>query len=506
MHPLVPILAVVSAVTATPLVLQAQTPAERLTGYFDALARVGQFNGAILVADRDRVVLKRAYGPADLASGTPLTVGSRFPIASISKTFTATAVLQLVERKVLSLDDAVATRLPGFPYPDITIAHLLSHTSGLPSYNTFFDFEQHPGRVFTNADLVAGLVDNPKPLRYPPGTNGNYDNINYAVLALILERVSGQSYVDYIQAHILKPAGMTSTAFESFCRQLDTTVSRRDAAYPHLRPNLYSDAVRTSSVPFIRQYWCAYQFHGFGEYVSTLDDLHRYARALFGGRLLTPGTLRPSLIAVRLTNGAPNPRPFGLGWEISRDSTRPGIVHHGGYAFGLSSELAYDPVRQQTVIVYDVVNGNAGSLMNTAFDLLAGRPVQPPRRQLVDLYARALVSEGPEAARRLFDSLKVDTANYTYVEQDLNALGYDLMGQPSGYRFPVVHRYEQAIAALRLNTELFPNSANVWDSYGEALLQAGRRDQALAMYRKALAIDSTYATARRMVDSLTAQP
>lgn len=499
-------LALASAVQAFPLLPQAQTPAERLAGYYDALARAGRFQGAILVADPDRIVLKRAYGAADLASGTPVTVNSRFPIASISKTFTATAVLQLVERKILSLDDAVAKHLPDFPYPDITLSHLLSHTSGLPTYNTFFDFEKHPGRIFTNADLVAGLVANPKPLRYPPGTNGNYDNINYVVLALVLERASGQSYADYIRTHILKPAGMTRTTFESFCSQLDTTVARGDVAYPHLRPNLYTDPVRASAVPFIRQYWCAYQFHGLGEYVSTLDDLHRYAQALFGGRILAPAVLRHALMPIRLTNGQPSPRNFGLGWEISRDSTRPGIVHHGGYAFGLSSELGYDPARRQTVIAFDVVNENAGSIMNAAFDLLAGRSVQPPRRRIVDLYARSLVGEGPVAARQLFDRLKADTANYIYAEQDLNALGYDLMGQPSGYRFPVVHRYDEAIAALGLNTELFPNSANVWDSYGEALLKAGRRDQALAMYRKALALDSTYATARRMVDSLTARP
>ncbi len=476
--------------------------ADRLAQHFEALARTGQFDGAILVAQGDRIIFERVYGFADLRSGQRLTTEATFPIASISKTFTAIGILQLAEQGKLALDAPAATYLPGFPYPEIKVSHLLSHTSGLPPYNAYFDLEASPGRVFTNADFLDGVKANPKPLLYAPGSNGNYDNVNYVALALMVERLSGQPYPDYIRKRILAPSGMTKTSFEPFCRQIDTTVSRDNVALPHIRPTRYQDPVRANSVPFIHRYWCAYQFSGVGEYVSTLGDLHRYVRAVIDGRLVSRAMLERAFTPFLLADGTANRRNFGLGWEIGRDTTIGRVVSHGGYAFGLSSNLAHDRTTGRTVIAFDVVNGTADAAVNSAFALLAGRPVAPPKRNLVDLYARLLVSQGPVEARRAFDRLKPDTAAYRFSENDLNELGYDLMGRPSGFRFPVVHRYPEAIAALQLNTELFPGSANTWDSYGEALLKAGRRDEALAMYRKALAIDSTFASARRMVDSL----
>lgn len=483
-----------------PTLLVGQT--DRLAQHLEALAQTGQFDGAILVAQDDRIIFERAYGFADLRSGKRLTTDATFPIASISKTFTAIGILQLAEQGKLVLDAPAATYLPDFPYGEIKVSHLLSHTSGLPPYNAYFDFEAAPGRVFTNADFLAGVKANQKPLLYAPGSSGNYDNVNYVVLALIVERLSGQTYPDYIRERILVPSGMTKTSFEPFCHQIDTTVARGGVAFPQIRPTRYQDPVRANSVPFIHRYWCAYQFSGFGEYVSTLGDLHRYVRAVVDGRLVSRAMLERAFTPFLLADGTANRRNFGLGWEIGRDTTVGRVVSHGGYAFGLSSNLAHDRMTGRTVIAFDVVNGTADAVVDAAFALLAGRSVAPPKRNLVDLYARALVSQGPTEARRVFDRLKLDTAAYRFSENDLNELGYDLMGRPSGFRFPVVHRYPEAIAALQLNTELFPGSANTWDSYGEALLKAGRRDEALAMYRKALAIDSTFASARRMVDSL----
>jgi len=475
---------------------------ERMVKYFDELARVGRFNGAILVAQGNQVLLERAYGFANLRSGRRLTAATAFPVASISKTFMAVAVLQLAERGKLRLDAAVVDYLPDFPYRDVTVSHLLSHTSGLPPYNAYFDFEAFPGRVFTNADFLPGVRADPKPLRYPPGSNGNYDNVNYVVLALLVEHVSGQRFQEYFREHIFAPSGMTRTRYETFCRQTDTGVAHGNFAYPYIRPTRYQDAVRANAVPFVRTYWCAYQFSGFGEYVSTLTDLHRYVQALSSHRLLSSATMERLSTPFVLTDGTVNPRNFGLGWEIERDTTIGRIIGHGGVATGLSSNLAYDRITGRTVIVFDVVNGTADAISDAAFAMLAGRNVPVPKRNLVDPYARALVRQGPIRARQLFDRLKADTASYQFSENDINELGYDLIGRPSGYRFPIVHRYAEAVAALQLNTELFPKSANAWDSYGEALLKAGRREEAVQMYRRALAIDSTFASARRMLDSL----
>src|SRR5205823_2963456 len=130
----------------------------------------------VLVAQDGKVVFERSFGYADVVGRAPNTGSTSFPIASITKTLTATGVLQLVSQGKIQLNDPVVKYLPGFPYTGITVRHLLSHTSGLPSYNTFFDTEKdaHPGKVFTNADFLPGLAANAKPLLYQPGDSGNY--------------------------------------------------------------------------------------------------------------------------------------------------------------------------------------------------------------------------------------------------------------------------------------------------------------------------------------------
>lgn len=484
----------------TPSVLAGQS--DRMARYFEALAQSGGFDGAILAAQGDRIIFEQAYGFANLRSGTRLTTRTAFPIASVGKTFMAIGILQLAERGRLALDAPVVEYLPDFPYRDITVSHLLSHTSGLPPYNAYFNFETSPGRIFTNADFLTGVKANPRPLLYRPGSKGNYDNVNYIVLALLVERIAQQPHQDYIREQILAPSGMSETRFEATCRQTDTTVVRTAFAHPYLRPTRYQDPVPAHSVPFIRQYWCAYQFSGFGDYVSTLGDLHRYVRAVSAGRLVGHAMLARAFAPFPLTNGSVNPRNFGLGWEIGRDTTIGRIVSHGGFSTGLGSNVAFDRASGRIVIAFDIVNGTADAIVSAAFALWAGRSVPMPKRNLVDLYARTLVGQGAVEATQLFDRLRTDTVQYRFSENDINELGYDLMGRASGYRFPVVHRYPEAIAALQLNTELFPRSANAWDSYAEALLKAGRREEATTMYRRALAIDSTFVSARRMLDSL----
>jgi CubicO group peptidase (beta-lactamase class C family) len=214
--------------------------------------------------------------------------------------------------------------------------------------------------VFTNADFFGGLAADPKPLLYQPGDSGNYDNINYIVLAEIIARVSGQSYPDYIASHILGPAGMHNTIFRPLCAQLDITARPTHFAFPYLRLHMYSpNLTRANTVPYVHQYWCAYGFTGFGDYVSTTHDLLKYDEALYSGQLLDRPQLEEAFVPVLLNNGRANPDNFGLGWEIERDTSLGTIVYHGGYATGLSAVLLRNISRHQTVVVFDNTHDNA---------------------------------------------------------------------------------------------------------------------------------------------------
>jgi len=201
-----------------------QSKQQAIDAFFTALAKNQQFSGNILVIEKNKIVYEKSFGYTDYTTQSPITPGITFPIASITKILTATAILQLSEKGRLTITDPVTQYLPEFPYPAITLKHLLSHTSGLPPYNAFFDKyrKENPAKIFTNKDFIHGMLANKQPLIYQPGEKGNYDNINFIVLALVVEKVSGMDYKNYIEKNILRPAGMYNTVLFPLPEQFNT--------------------------------------------------------------------------------------------------------------------------------------------------------------------------------------------------------------------------------------------------------------------------------------------
>ena len=193
----------------------AQNAKDNLNSFFSILAKNHQFNGNALIAENGKVIYEQSFGYSDFSTKKLNNNQSAFPIASITKTFTATAILQLCELGKLNVNDPVIKYLPEFPYPTVTIRHLLSHTSGLQPYDNFFESLRmaHPDTVFTNKDILPRYAALKLPLFYQPGDDGNYDNVNFIFLALIVEKVSGMTLHDYMRKFILQPAGMSHTFF-----------------------------------------------------------------------------------------------------------------------------------------------------------------------------------------------------------------------------------------------------------------------------------------------------
>ncbi|MES2275935.1 MAG: serine hydrolase [Bacteroidota bacterium] len=472
--------------------LQANAQVSRkLDLFFKRLEKTRQFSGNVLVAENGQVIYRGSLGYADFKSRQPMQPNTAFPIASMSKTLTATAILQLAEQGKLAVSDPIAHYLAGFPYPDITIRHLLSHTSGLPPYNAFFKLvlAKEPRRVLTNADFLPAAIANKPALIYPPGSSGNYDNVNYLILALIIEKVSGQVYPDYIQEHILKPAGMVHTRFMALSNQFNTDTLHH-YAFPHIFPGSFDEfPVRANTVPYIRDYWRTFAVTGFGDYVSTVDDILLYDQALYDGRLLKAQTLKQSFEPVRLTGGKPHPQLFGLGWEVEPDSSRGKVVYHSGVATGLSSVIIRNIAQHQTVILFDNCHYNAHETGDQVLKLLNGQPVPLLKYSIARLYGIALVKDGAAAAKALLQKLKKDTVNYQLSEGEMNQLGYDFIQSENTYHLPERILYPQALETLHLNTILFPKSWNTFDSYGEVLLKAGQRDKAAAMYERSILLN-----------------
>jgi CubicO group peptidase (beta-lactamase class C family) len=487
-------------ISSLPCFAVSSTRQQSLDKYFEALATNQGFNGNILVAENGSVLINKSFGYSNFEDHSPNTPDTPFPIASVSKLLTGTAILQLAQQSRLRVDDPVTKYLPTFPYPELTVRHLLSHTSGLPAYNAYFDplHQADPARVFTDADFLPVVSSKKLPLVYLPGAKREYNNINFIVLALIIEKASGQTYESYIETHILKPAGMQQTKFMQLPFQYTKLPPSAHFAFPYLYLPLYSQVpIRADTVPLIFGYWHSYAFKGFGDYVSTTDDLLLFDKALYSGLILDKTTQKLAFTPTFQQADQPSGDPFGLAWQIKADASLGKIVYHGGEATGLSCILLRNISRHQTVILFDNTHSNAHQVADTALQILNGIPVPLPKKSVTKLYAQALLKEDPTAAKRTLDSLLSDTSNYAVDEDDMNEMGYALMESSNIYEVPEAPHPQAALEVLKTNTQLFPQSWNACDSYGEVLRKQGHTQESIAAYERSLSLNSKNEDAKK---------
>lgn len=287
---------------------------------------------AMLIARGDTVIFRSARGKAQIELGVPLSPDQVFRIASVTKTFTASLVLKLVEEGKLSLDDRLAKFLPDFPNAaDITIRQLLSHTAGISDRSTN---TPQPGIIRREIDRDTRLADlRKRPLDFAPGTDWRYSNSGYILLGMVIEQVAGEPWHVALQKRILTPLGLTHTRYGD----LDPLIPGRAAGYTTDTPNhaVQNAEYISPSVP-----------DSAGALVSTLDDLFHFARALVAGRVISRDSLR-QMIAPAPASVSAGGYGFGLFiWRV-RGAT---MVGHTGQIPGFASVLAYVPDRDLTVV------------------------------------------------------------------------------------------------------------------------------------------------------------
>ena len=194
--------------------------------YMQAEATANHFSGAVLIMKQNKVLLRQAYGLADQELNVPNTPETKFRIGSITKQFTAACILQLIEQNKLSLDDKLSKFFPDFPKGDsVTIHMLLDHTSGIANYTDIPGFDK-VARLSWSKDSMIDFFKN-KPYNFSPGTKFSYTNSGFFLLGCIIEKVSGQSYKDYLRQHILDKLGMANTGVD----KLDSILPFRAKGY-----------------------------------------------------------------------------------------------------------------------------------------------------------------------------------------------------------------------------------------------------------------------------------
>ena len=286
--------------------------------FFDSLLGRG-FNGSVLVAKNNEIIYERYNGFKKLERKRDLTdpvdAHTPFHLASVSKTFTAMAVLKLWEQGKLDIHDEVSKYLNGFPFPGTTIKLLLSHRSGLLNYVHFMDRSNWNKKNFlTNNDVLQYIINHPTEVHAaPPGKHFEYSNTNYALLALIIERVSGQSYADYITNTFFKPLQMQ----DSYVFNLtDTAMAEKS----------YKRNGRPFRLEFLDQ------VYGDKNVFSTTHDLLKWDIALRSGNLFTPATLDSAYSPYSFEKAGK--RNYGLGWRMILVSNGKKLIYHNGWWHG----------------------------------------------------------------------------------------------------------------------------------------------------------------------------
>lgn len=473
------------------------------------------FNGVVLATDGEAVVIRQALGLARFATGEPLSADSVFQTASAAKPFTATAVLQLRDAGRLGLEDAVADHLPGFPWPDIHIRHLLNHTSGLPDLEVFEDLvAREPGKVITGRDLIPALQAWDRALSGSPGEAFHYSNVNYQLLALIVEQVSGRPFALYMREHVFDPAGMRSTWVlgDPAAATLPTPVAN------HVQAVMFRETpedVATLSLaderamrPFRYEGYNLGSTVGDQNLFTTVDDLRRFDDALRQGRVLDPASQSQAYTPTRLNDGAQyldadvyqiyqTRCSYGLGWEVCDHPAFGRIVGHSGYNRGIATLFYRNLDRGQMIAMFDNGGGEAfASRAASVANVLNGAPalLVSTQRSLTRAFGARLVERGMPQALIFFNAHRAETTDWVYTARGLNRLGYDLL-----------HNGHPALAeqVFRLNVTLQPDQATWYDSWADGLGGLGRTDEAIAAYRRALELDPDATQTAAKLQALT---
>lgn len=321
----------------------------RTDAMMTALVRDDGFSGTIYVAKNGRPIYARAFGLANRAWNIPNRIDTKFNLASITKMFTAVAVAQLVEQGKLSYTDAVGKILPDYPNKavaqQVTLHHLLSHTSGLIGARALAEKSPDSPTVRTIKEMVKPFVN--EPLSFPPGQQFDYSNAGFVLLGAIIEKASGQSYYDYVREHIFKPAGMTHTDFyELDADPQNLATGFEDGPNGTRFDNIFDVGVKGSPA---------------GGAYSTGEDMTKFHMALIHHKLLSQSSLERLWTGV--TEEPQRNSEYGYGAQIARYNGAR-IIWHGGGWKGITNEFEFYPELGCTVVILSNYDDDPNAIAN----------------------------------------------------------------------------------------------------------------------------------------------
>ena len=319
----------------------------------------GEPGCAALVAEKGQIIYNKAFGMANLELNIPMQPDMVFRIGSITKQFTAVAILQLMEQGKLSLQDDITKFIPDYPTQayTITIEHLLTHTSGIKSYTSITDYFNNV-RKDMKPEEVIDLFKN-QPMEFAPGTKWNYNNSGFFLLGYIIEKITGKTYAEYIQENFFTPLDMTGSCYGS-----DTKIIKNRA----------SGYQQGNDGPENSDYCSMTQPYSAGSIMSTVGDLFKWHQAVHSYKLVKKETLDKAFTEYKLANG--DGTGYGYGWFLSQLQGSP-TIEHGGGIFGYLTSSIYLPEEDVFVALFSNSTGKAPEFTALKMAAMAiGKPLK----------------------------------------------------------------------------------------------------------------------------------
>jgi len=391
----------------------------------------------------------------------------------------------LVEQGKIKLDGKLIDYLPDYRKDTgakVTIHNLLSHTSGIPNYTGLPGFSQNVSRNPYSVDEFIRKYASGD-LEFEPGTKFAYDNSGYFLLGAIIEKVTGKPYEQVLKENIFEPLGMKNSGYDHW----GTILNKRATGYSRTPRGFQTAAYLDMSLPYAA-----------GSLYSTVEDLYLWDQALYGEKILSAKS-KELLFKPNLNN-------YGYGFVITKATLAPPtklevpVIEHNGGINGFNTVIVRMTNEKRLIVLLD--NAEDGQYLDRIslgiMSVLYDQPYDNPKRSIANAVMNTMTEKDVASAIAQYRALKAGpTANeYDFGEPELNRLGYQLLS---------MKKVAEAIEILKLNVEMFPQSANVYDSLGEAYMAHNDKELSIANYKKSLELDPNNANGKRRLAMLTGE-
>lgn len=459
-----------------------QTKTEQLDQLLNLYHEYGQFNGSVLIAEQGEVIYKKGFGMANMEWDIPNERNTKHRLGSITKQFTAMLILQLVADGAVDLEAPITSYLPDYPKEtgdQITVHHLLTHTSGIPNYTAFPNFFKEQSRnPYTPDEFVEVFAH--KKLDFTPGERFSYSNSGYFLLGVIAEKLTGKTYEQLLHDNIFTPVGMHDTGYDNH----EDIVKNRATGYEKNEYGYVNSSYLDMSIPYAA-----------GSMYSTVEDLYLWDQALYTDKLLPQALMdlyfKPYIPAFGDSH-------YAYGWGVGKErigNTEDSVeaIAHGGGINGFNTNISRVTSDKSLVVLLnntggaplnEITSAIRGILYNTTYDL--------PKKSVANEVLAVIQEKGIKAGIAHFYAIK-DKETHSLREEEINGIGYQLMR---------AGKTEEALQVFKLNVDEFPKGFNVYDSYAEALMNLGQKDAAIENYRKSVEMNPANQNGIDMLEKL----